>query len=345
MNSILIVTNSRSGGGAERSMNILAQSFHEIGLNVHLISVNAGDFDLIRPKCIDINLDRSSTAGFLETLEIALKLRSLVVKYTPDAILLNCDLPELLGLLTPLRKKIFIIEHTSVPFFNRRKLGFFIRWCHRLRGSSFVAISLDSTIWPFRRPPHFIVKNSMSPELVRLGVSQDKSTLVNGPRLIFIGRLSKEKAPNIFVEIVRSSGLAGIMFGDGPMMQEIHSDPPPNLEIRGYVANPWSEISINDILIVTSEFEGDGLVVVEGIMNCIPILLRDVVDLRRFELSDGNYATDVKDFCSQISCYLAGQVDLVPPEVTRLKILESRNPMTVALSWKFEIEHAMNSLN
>ena len=45
MKRVMIVVNSLSGGGAERSMNILAGSLIECGLTVDLVAVNDGDLD------------------------------------------------------------------------------------------------------------------------------------------------------------------------------------------------------------------------------------------------------------------------------------------------------------
>ena len=128
------------------------------------------------------------------------------------------------------------------------------------------------------------------------------------------------------------------MIGDGPMYSEIESNLPPSLKMLGQVMNPWSEVLANDILIVTSDFEGDGLVVVEGLLNRMPILLRDVADLKRFNLPDHNYARDVNDFCSQVLLHLEGNVNLAPPEDVCLKILKERDPKAIALSWIHEIE-------
>jgi glycosyltransferase involved in cell wall biosynthesis len=342
MESVLIVTNSRSGGGAERSMNILAQSFQDLGLTVKLVSINSGDYDLLRPNCIDINLNRSVDGGFLHTFKIALRFRALIVKFSPDAILLNCDLPEFLGLLIPRRLKVFVVEHTTVPFFNRRALGFIIRYCHRIRGTFFVGVNTNPRVWPFRKPPIFVIQNSVDPDLVRVNLEPEKSSQVHESRLVFIGRLSEEKAPEFFVEVVRSTRMRGIVFGDGPLRMKIGANPPSSLEMRGYVINPWNEISTNDILLVTSEFEGDGLVVVEGLLNSMPILLRDVVDLRRFRLPDANYATTIEEFSNQILHHLNGRVDLVPPIDVRLKISRDRDPKNLALSWRHAIEEVIN---
>ena len=338
MKSVLIVTNSHSGGGAERSMNVLAQSFYDIGLTTVLVSINSGNFDLVKPNCRQVNLNRSINAGFFETLRIARQLRSLAKDFLPDAILLNCDLPEFVGLFLPVKRNVFIVEHTSKPFFNRKVFGFFIRICHSARGAFFVAINPSVAIWPFRLQPSFVIKNSVNPKLVEVHEPTRDKPSSQSPRLIFIGRLSHEKDPQLFVEIVRSIGIPSLIIGDGPLYSKIESTLPPSSLMLGQVTNPWREISTSDILIVTSRFEGDGLVVVEGLLNRIPIILRDVPDLRRFNLPNYNYAIDSNDFRAQIMLHLKGSVDLVPPEEVYLRTVKERDPKSIALSWIQEIE-------
>ena len=52
MKAMAIVTNSLSGGGAERAMNLLADNLDKFeDLDVMLIPINAGPPDLIQPSC------------------------------------------------------------------------------------------------------------------------------------------------------------------------------------------------------------------------------------------------------------------------------------------------------
>jgi glycosyltransferase involved in cell wall biosynthesis len=48
-------------------------------------------------------------------------------------------------------------------------------------------------------------------------------------------------------------------------------------------------------LVVASEYEGDGIVIVEAILAGLPILLLDNRDLRRFGLSEVNYFKSQSD--------------------------------------------------
>jgi hypothetical protein len=63
----------------------------------------------------------------------------------------------------------------------------------------------------------------------------------------------------------------------------------------GFKSNPWGFISSNSLVIVPSDYEGDGMVIVEAVLSGNPILLRDNVDLRRFGFENKHYFKDLKD--------------------------------------------------
>jgi hypothetical protein len=48
---IMFVTNSLSGGGAERATNILINALSDTGTDVELVAVNDGPMDLVEPSC------------------------------------------------------------------------------------------------------------------------------------------------------------------------------------------------------------------------------------------------------------------------------------------------------
>lgn len=338
MQSILIVTNSRTGGGAERAMNILAQAFHLENFQVQIISINSSEYDLFKPSCVDINLGRPSTANLKETFRYGVRLRHLTAKFKPDVILLNCDLPELLGLFIGKRNNIFIVEHTSRPFFNRRTTGLILRCMHRFRGSKFVGITDDAIVWPFNTKPLFSITNPINPTVIATTQDSNFSVSSNAARLVFIGRLSREKAPMMFVEIARRAGLSSLVIGDGPLFSEMKSSAPTNMEFLGYVNDPWSNVRNSDIIVVTSEIEGDGLVIAEAIINRVPVLLRDISDLRRFRLPENNFASDIESFCERISRFTFGDIDLKVSKQISAETLIVRDPTRVAKSWIMQLE-------
>jgi glycosyltransferase involved in cell wall biosynthesis len=84
---------------------------------------------------------------------------------------------------------------------------------------------------------------------------------------------------------------------------------------------------------VPSQYEGDGLVVVEAIARRVPILLNDISDLRRFDLPDHHYCLNVSDFASRINENSDSIDKFVVPETIKDDILLDRNPAEIAKRW------------
>jgi glycosyltransferase involved in cell wall biosynthesis len=86
-------------------------------------------------------------------------------------------------------------------------------------------------------------------------------------------------------------------------------------------------------LVVPSNNEGDGLVIVEAIQRGVPLVVRDIPDLARFGLLDTNYFKSSADLIGKIesSGHHLGQF-IVSGEIADLE-LSKRNPEVVAKKW------------
>jgi len=302
MSSIAIVTNSFSGGGAERSMNILANEFQSAGYATSLIAINSGPEDIVPRKCKTYCLGRNWKAGFSETLRSRTKFKELLNDLQPDSLIINCELPELLIALTTTKAKIFVVEHASDPWRGRKTLGLVVRAILVAKRVKWVAVSSDLKFWPGLSKFSSVIKNPVVKEYLFPPSAIPKS--MKSPKLVFIGRLSEEKQPGMFLDICRKTKIPGVIFGDGPLKSEIGSRVKTenlDIELRGFTTYPWAEVSDRDLVIVTSKNEGDGLVVAEAVMLGIPILLLDTPDLQRFDLPVNSYKKDVSDFCESIN--------------------------------------------
>jgi len=85
---------------------------------------------------------------------------------------------------------------------------------------------------------------------------------------------------------------------------------------------------------VGSEYEGDGIVVVEAILAGIPLLLRDISDLRRFELSENSYFEDQTDLELKISQAVFNPELFRADQKIREKLLKERSLKAVFLQWE-----------
>jgi glycosyltransferase involved in cell wall biosynthesis len=286
-------------------MNILANEFQSAGYETSLIAINSGPEDIVPRKCKTYCLGRNWKAGFSETLRSRKKFKELLNNLQPDSLIINCELPELLIALTFTKSKIVVVEHASDPWRGRKILGLVVRAILIAKRVKWVAVSSDLKFWPGLSKFSSVIKNPIVKEYLFPPSIIPKS--IKSPKLVFIGRLSEEKQPGMFLDICKETKIPGVIFGDGPLRSEIEGIVKTenlDVELRGFTTHPWAEVSDKDLVIVTSKNEGDGLVVAEAIILGIPILLLDTPDLQRFDLLVNSYKKSVSDFCENINRHI-----------------------------------------
>jgi glycosyltransferase involved in cell wall biosynthesis len=155
-------------------------------------------------------------------------------------------------------------------------------------------------------------------------------------KLIFIGRLTEQKRPNWVLDIGCSLNIPSIFIGEGNMLTDLmvrSSEENIDATFMGYLTDPWTEISSGCLLIVPSEYEGDGLVILEALQRNVPLVLADIPEFRRFALPDLNYCQDINAFISTVDIQRNNISNfIVNPETIRETIL-SRTPNSVGDSW------------
>jgi len=288
MKSILIIANSTHGGGAENSMIKLHLEFLAKGLKSTYLSLNLMEDGLDVYRRDIVHIGRSWSDGLVATLKSLKLAKNQISKINPDIVIVNCELPELLVSVTKLNSsKIIVVEHTTRPWDGRRLMGALVRTILLMKRTIWVTVnSKQSNIWPARNLATYI-PNPISPTIREQVITKNLSA-------VFVGRLRPEKCPEMAVQASVESSTEISIFGDGKLRHELESQYGDMglVKFYGYLDNPWSRISPESIVIVSSEYEGDGIVVLEAIQNGNPLLLRDIPDLRRFELNNDNYFKD-----------------------------------------------------
>ena len=331
----LFVTNSLSGGGAERAINIAVNEIAKKNISVGLLVINDGPRDLYAPKVPTFEVNRRWQSGFISLFFTFLKSYYLVLRIRPKVLVLNCDLPEFIGAFLFGPWKIVVVEHVPKPWSDRLTLGRIIRKILRFRGASWVVVSDHLSPWlngdlEKTHIPNAIFENQ--DETLKLISSGD-----DVKRLIFIGRLTKlQKQPHWMLDISENSNIPVVFYGDGLFKEDLISNSQArnlNASFNGFVSNPWNEISSGDLLIVPSAWEGDGLVVVEALSRGVPILLNSIDDLIRFGLPEKHYCSSPEDFRLRILEYKKNLTALVADTDIANKIISGRNPEVVATKW------------
>jgi glycosyltransferase involved in cell wall biosynthesis len=333
---ILVVTNSLSGGGAEKAMNLLVNALVDQGKNVVLLTINKSKPDGVSVKSQVESINRTHDSGIFETFLSWARFQIMLIKLRPKIVLLNCDLPEFFGAVAITRAKLVCIEHSDKPWNSRRNLGRFIRYILRIKRVTWVAVSEYIKIWPWNKEPSCVINNLLWFSIGNIG---NFSGPIN--RLIFIGRISPEKNPDAFLEIVNLSNISALMIGEGEKKLEIQKLARSlnlNICFKGFVSNPWELLRKGDVLIVPSVYEGDGLVVAEAIQRQIPLIISDIVVFRRFQLAEFNYAKNISDFIGLIESNKYRSEDLKPNQASVNYILKARNTELLTKRWVSLIE-------
>jgi len=331
---IVLVSNSLTGGGAERAINEIANELHLNGIAVNLIVLNDSPDDLIQVLCPTYKMNRSSSGSLLQTIYAFILFHKTIRNLKPTLIVLNCDLPEFFGSCLFFKVRLMVIEHANPAWSTRQFVGKIVRLRLRLKGAIFAGVSEHLLVWPTNLKPTSVLPNIVRPQvLTKLLAISDLGI----KRLVFIGRLATvQKRPQIILELARALDMPALFIGDGPAKASLMASAQTlklDVEFMGYQSNPWTLLDSGDLLIVPSKFEGDGLVVVEGIFNNVPMLLSDIPEFRRFKLQGDVYCDSIEAFVSR-AIQFKHQIDrLVAPEKTKHELILKRSPSLVLETW------------
>ncbi len=329
---LLFLTNSTGGGGAERSINIVVNELHLMGVDVELGVFDEEVIDLIPPKCNVNVFDSGLKNKAIKRVHQYVRFNSYVRKRKPSVVIANCALPELMVALMISRISIVVVEHASKPWPRFQLLGRLIRKILVIRGVRWVKVSGHLNVWGLPKQNGVEINNP----IVSNNLEKQTVRTPNIRRLVFIGRLSPEKNPQMFIEIVRTTQIPSLIIGSGKLMdklQELVSSQELPINFAGHVVNPWLLFKEGDLLIVPSLNEGDGLVAIEAISNNQPLLLNSCKDLLRFELPEVNYCSTVIDYTERINQHRDNLLNLVVSPEIRYHIIKSREPKNVAIKW------------
>lgn len=295
---VLIVTNSILGGGAEKSMLTIAKELSAKQWCLQLIAIN--NFKTIDSDFPIVQLNRENNLG--STLRTFYEFQKLVKSFKPDICILNCDLSELFGVFIPEKKmKIVVVEHSQIPWNNRKLLGLLIRKLLNFRNAAFVSVS--ETIIS-KRPGQEYLETLENPLETISAAEEFRTTKSTINRLVFVGRLSQEKNPMMLLEILRQISLHCLFIGEGKMEKNLREY--SNLynlssEFAGFQTAPWQLLQDGDLLVVPSLTEGDCLVLLEAIGRNIPVIVSDIPIFRRLNLPEIVYCENTEAFIDAIN--------------------------------------------
>jgi len=206
-------------------------------------------------------------------------------------------------------------------------MGIVVRLILKWRRVTWVTVNSQSqTIWPFRQQARFI------PNPIDLPISiRDSETLKS---LAFVGRLRPEKRTIWAIGLAAELGLPLDVYGAGSELENLKRKSEllgARVIFHGYNQDVWTKIESGQLVVIPSEFEGDGIVVLEALATDCPIILADNEDLRRFELPDANYGVGVKEMAFKIKNNPVEKFHV--SREARSKLLKNRSIERVVHEW------------
>lgn len=142
-----------------------------------------------------------------------------------------------------------------------------------------------------------------------------KEEMIQGFDLLFVGRLSEAKDPLYFLNIIkalhkRDPSLKAVMIGVGPLEEDCRSfindnDLSQHVTMLGFQRNPYKYMNAAKIIVVTSKYEGFGLVAVEAMSLRKLVIARPVGALKDILDDDcGITCSSQEEFCDSILEYI-----------------------------------------
>ena len=130
-----------------------------------------------------------------------------------------------------------------------------------------------------------------------IDISRMKKTNNKIYDILYVGRMSEEKNPKLFIEIIKKlndKNLKIAMIGDGPQRDEIEKQAKNlNIEFLGFIQEPYQYMQKSKIMIVPSKWEGFGLTALEGIANGAYVLNSGMGGLKEIFENSKEYICDL----------------------------------------------------
>ncbi len=301
-------------GGAEKQLCNLADEYVKRGHFVHIISLT--DTLIIKPQKSEVKIDclnlKKSLFGFIKAYFSA---RKIIIKIKPDVVhshMIHANIfARLLRISTPMK---FLVS----TMHNKNEGG-------RLRMLSyrFTDFLADiSTNVSQEAVDEFLEKKAVTPNKIRTqynGIDTTKFTFSQKSRIsikselnisendivfLSVGRLTKAKDyPNLLVAFshVRAtySNIKILIIGDGELKEELHSltkklNLESNVIFLGLKDNIHDWMSACDFFVLSSEWEGFGLVVAEA-MSCERITIATDSGGVKEVLGNNGFLVPIKD--------------------------------------------------
>lgn len=221
-------------------------------------------------------------------------LKQIILQYKPDIIHTHDYNAGIMACITGTNIPIINHLHNNTPWLRKicpKSLAYFVS-CVRYKKILTVSDSvMDEFIFgSLVARKSMVVGNPIN--LSKILRSADETDVLQEPSdIIFLGRLSPQKNPFFFLEIIadivkNNPGLRVAMVGSGELHEEVEAkiaelNLKNHVKLYGFQKNPYGLLKAAKVMCMPSKWEGFGLAAVEGLAFGKPVIASPVGGLRK----------------------------------------------------------------
>ncbi len=271
-------------GGAERQLVFMLESLVRRNIDVRLLSLTRGEAFEVDVKSLGVDVEWVGKSE--NRIQRVIKIARAASAWSADVLQSSHFYTNIYaGLAARINKAVGIGAIRSDLISEVAINGIYskgqLRLPHHLIANSKIAVSRAISFGIDHDRIDYV------PNVVeRSGASVPSNSEVHGTsRISFVGRLSKEKRPDLFVALASRLSrelpqyqLDFRIAGNGPLKEKVskmaqaESRAGARIELMGELSDPSTLYRDTDILVVTSEYEGTPNVVLEAMAHGIPVI-------------------------------------------------------------------------
>ena len=247
------------------------------------------------------------------------EVRRVIKKYRPALIHAHDFTASIVSAYSTLRVPVISHVHNNTPWLKRFCINSVVYGLSTLRYKKVLGVSpsvFDEFIFGrFIRRKSEVIGNPIDLERIRDAAesAEDK----RGYDIVFLGRLNEAKNPLMFLEIIselsKKTPLKAVMIGDGEMRAEVEAKIlelglGDTVELLGFVGNPHGILAASKVLLMTSSWEGYGLVAAEALALGKPVVATPVGGIPTIiNGGEGVLVSEVTEFVSALESLLTDE--------------------------------------
>lgn len=281
-----------NAGGAERIVALLSNYWVEKNMQVDIFTFdneNNRSFYELNPTVMHHHLgvigkNDGKIGGFRGNIAKIIAIRNGIKSIKPDVIISFIDQTNVLTILASafLRVPVIVTEHVDTRYYSPGKFWEILRMVLYPFASSMVAVS-KGVLESF---PRYMRRNAVViPNPINI-IKTDK--IINKRErktIIAMGRLTYQKGFDILIRAFdrikeKHSDWDLEIYGEGPLRNDLEKivanlKLQERIKLPGLVTEPEEKLSAADIFVLSSRFEGFGIVIIEAMACGLPVISFD----------------------------------------------------------------------